>query len=165
MAARLNPAPEQLTRVPSRSKTPCWGLITFAFAFVLGACDAPDSAQTPPENGRLDVWAKARQQGVDFRATGNEPGWVLEIRDGESVVLVADYGSSRYEIARPETAMDPVSGGRVLRSAGSPAGFEVILIDQPCSDDMSGESFPTTVLLKLGEQHLRGCGRTLGAVL
>lgn len=165
MAARLNPAPEQLTRVPSRSKTPRWGLITFAFAFVLAACDAPDSAQTAPENSRLDVWAQARQQGVDFRATGNEPGWVLEIRDGESVVLVADYGSSRYEIARAETATDPVSGGRVLRSAGSPAGFEVILIDQPCSDDMSGESFPTTVLLKLGEQHLRGCGRTLGTVL
>lgn len=134
-----------------------------ALSFVLGACDAPEIAQTQPPNSGLDVWAQARQQGVDFRATGNEPGWVLEIRDGESIVLVADYGSSRYEIARPETAVDPLSGGRVIRSAGSPAGFEVILIDQTCSDDMSGELFPTTVLLKLDEQQLRGCGRPLGA--
>ncbi len=164
MAARLNPAPQQLVGGTRRSGTPCRGLILLALTFVLGACDAPDTAQTQsPKNGP-DVWAQARQQGVDFRATGNEPGWVLEIRDGESIVLIADYGSSRYEIVHPETALDPLSGGRVIRGAGSPAGFEVILIDQSCSDDMSGELFPTTVLLKLDEQHLRGCGRPLGAV-
>lgn len=131
---------------------------------MLGACDAPDTAETQPPHSGPDVWAEARHQGVDFRATGNEPGWVLEIRGGESIVLIADYGSSRYEIVHPETAMDPLSGGRMIRGAGSPAGFEAILIDQSCRDDMSGELFPTTVLLKLDGQQLRGCGRPLRAV-
>ncbi|HEY6362032.1 MAG TPA: MliC family protein [Vicinamibacterales bacterium] len=32
-----------------------------------------------------DPWQEARDRGVDFRAVGQEPGWHLEIDDGESI--------------------------------------------------------------------------------
>lgn len=163
MAARLNASVRQPASIYGRSRNRHRGLIACAFAVVLAACDAPDTAQEAADHGQPDVWAQARDQGVDFRGVGNEPGWVLEIREHESVVLSADYGSSRYQIERAENAVDPVSGGRLLRSAGAPVGFEVILIDQPCHDDMSGEAFPTVVLVRMGGQQLRGCGRALGA--
>ena len=40
------------------------------------------------------IWEDAKLSGVDFRAVGNEPGWVLEIRDSESIRFEYDYGQS-----------------------------------------------------------------------
>lgn len=33
---------------------------------------------------RASVWEEAKLRGIAFRATGNEPGWHLEIMPGES---------------------------------------------------------------------------------
>lgn len=130
-----------------------------------GACDrngtGGDLSADRPPGSAPDVWEQAAREGVDFRAIGNEPGWLLEIREDDALVLMADYGSRRYEIASPEPEIDETSGGRLFRQPGTPETFEVVLIDEPCRDDMSGEPFPTTVRITLGERHLSGCGRRL----
>jgi len=142
-----------------------WLPVTLLLMFLGGACDRDgtggDQAVDRPQQSAPDVWQQAAREGVDFRATGNEPGWLLEIREGDSLVLMADYGTRRYEIVSPRPEIDQASGGRLFRQPGTPEAFEVVLIDEPCRDDMSGESFPTTVRLRLGERHLRGCGRSL----
>jgi len=35
----------------------------------------------------VDVWKKAQEEGVQFRAVGNNPEWLVEIRDDEKINL------------------------------------------------------------------------------
>jgi len=106
---------------------------------------------------RRAVWEKAKLNGADFRAVGNEPGWHLEILAGSRMVLVADYGATRVERALPQPMVDQEA--RTTRwEAG---GLTVEIIGRPCSDSMSGESFESTVVVTWGKQTLRGCGRAL----
>jgi uncharacterized membrane protein len=106
---------------------------------------------------RRAVWEKAKLDGADFRAVGNEPGWHLEIRAGSRMVLVADYGTTRVERPLPQPVVD--QAGRTTRWDAGEMTVEVI--GRPCSDTMSGESFESTVVVTWDGQTLRGCGRAL----
>ena len=50
----------------------------------------------------------ARSRGIDFRAIGQEPGWVVEVKDGEQITAVLDYGATSLMLPTPspETAED-----------------------------------------------------------
>jgi uncharacterized membrane protein len=106
---------------------------------------------------RRAIWEKAKLDGADFRAVGNEPGWNLEILEGSRIVLIADYGASRVERPLPQPMID-----QEARSTRWDAGELIVeVIGRPCRDSMSGESFEATVVVTWGEQTLRGCGRAL----
>lgn len=103
------------------------------------------------------VWATARTAGVDFRALGNEPGWRLDIREGENLSLLLDYGQRELvfeqPVHRPGNGVDEYlaeSGGQSVR---------VIVVEQPCVDTMKGEDFSHQVTLYLDDQRFEGCGR------
>ena len=106
---------------------------------------------------RSAVWEKAKLDGADFRAVGNEPGWNLEILEGSRVVLITDYGASRVELPLPQPTVD--SEARTTRWDAGELVVEVI--GRHCLDSMSGEPFETTVVVSWGGQTLRGCGRAL----
>ena len=40
-------------------------------------------------------WEEARLRGVEVRAVGDDPGWILEIDEGMAMTFVADGGSTR----------------------------------------------------------------------
>ena len=106
---------------------------------------------------RRAVWERAKLDGADFRAVGNEPGWNLEILAGTRMRLIADYGASRVEVPLPEPTID-----RELRRTRWDAG-EIVLevIGRPCRDSMSGESFETEVSVHWQGRTFKGCGRAL----
>jgi uncharacterized membrane protein len=106
---------------------------------------------------RRAVWEKAKLDGADFRAVGNEPGWNLEIREGGRILLVADYGATHVERPLPAPVVDQET--RTTRWDADDLILEVI--GRPCTDTMSGESFQSTVVLNWQKQTLRGCGRAL----
>ncbi len=106
---------------------------------------------------RRAVWERAKLDGADFRAVGNEPGWHLEIREQSRIVLVADYGESQVEKPLPEPIVDPET--RTTRWDAGELVLEVI--GSPCTDAMSGERFPSEVLVHWRYRTLRGCGRAL----
>ena len=106
------------------------------------------------------IWEEAKLRGVDFRAIGNEPGWYLEMQYGGQLLLVTDYGDRRLTAATPAPAVI-ASGASAYRSRTSTHDLVVTIQDAPCADDMSGESFPTRVLVQLNDEELRGCGRRL----
>lgn len=93
-----------------------------------------------------------------FRATGNEPGWVVEVGTGETppLRLEMNYGEQKTQVAKTESTPDGFFGN-------APDGTEIqVLIDKStCTDDMSGKTFEATVLLKVGDRDYRGCGRSL----
>jgi putative lipoprotein len=106
---------------------------------------------------RHAIWEKAKLDGADFRAIGNEPPWVLEIQQQSRVVLVTDYGAKRIEL--PLTSPREDRDARTMRWNGDE--FQLEIIGHPCSDSMSGEAFEATVIVNWHGQTLRGCGRAL----
>lgn len=107
------------------------------------------------------VWAAARRRGADFRASGNEPGWYLELSRGDSLHLEYDYGERELTVATPEPA-GGTTGGRVrYRAETAEHVLTVTIEDEPCVA-MSGTEFPKTVTVEVDGKSYRGCGRWLG---
>lgn len=104
-------------------------------------------------------WEDARRRGVDFRAVGNEPGWYLEIRDGQNLLLVAEYGSQRLLLDAPRLIEQ--GDERIYSAAGDGHRVQVHIVPMFCADTMSGEVFPFSVRLEWQAGHYRGCGREL----
>ena len=131
--------------------------------FALMACGAPQmSAQDPVAReaslANNDVWHAAKLRGVACRAIGQEPGWLLEIKNGEEILIVTDYGQNKKSHPYVEPQEDKAGRKTVFQVD---ANSSVLIEGKPCTDSMSGESFQTTVTLRLGEQTLEGCGRAL----
>ena len=125
----------------------------------------------PPETGggyldcehdrRASIWEHAKLNGVNFRAVGNEPGWVLEIREGDRLDLSYDYGQASLSVPITETRSDADS--RTTTFSGSSGGRSMVvrLTGEGCSDTMSDETFPTRVQIEFDDRKLSGCGRPL----
>lgn len=113
----------------------------------------PDPARTP--------WAKAKLEGVDFRAVGNEPGWSLEIILDGAMRFVTDYGQSWYTFPTPEPRVDRIRAQTWYQASAGGHTLEVLLEGRECADSMSGEVFAVTVRVTLDGRDYSGCGRAL----
>ncbi len=112
-------------------------------------------------NRRLAIWEHAKLNGVDFRGVGNEPGWHLEIRDGESILFVTNYGQDRHLFDNPKLISDPTARETVYRAASPGHRLEVLLKGEACQDSMADESYETRVRVDLNGRVYQGCGRPL----
>jgi uncharacterized membrane protein len=112
------------------------------------------------ENRRRSIVESAKLRGNDYWATGNEPGWNLEVGP-ETIVFVTDYGQSRLEFPTPEPVADPAS--RVTTWSSSAQGHELILTvrGEQCADTMSDETFESRVEVRLDDRVYAGCGQAL----
>lgn len=122
----------------------------------------PPGPVPPPESppAQFDPWQNARERGIDFRATGQEPGWFVEVDHEKGMRLVWDYATQSAVTAEP---LQPslVEGTTMYRAAAGTHQVEVAIESSPCSDAMSGQSFPKTVTVNVDGRALRGCGREL----
>ena len=141
------------------------GSLALALALLAGACHVVDpNAPSPASaNGdpRRSVWEHAKLEGVDFRAVGNEPGWLLEIRNGRSILLVSDYGARRDRFPAPEPRVETDAARTRYETREGDHRLTVVLEGRSCRDSMSGEAFETRVTVTLDDRTLRGCGRAL----
>ncbi|HJT11265.1 MAG TPA: META domain-containing protein [Dongiaceae bacterium] len=99
----------------------------------------------------------ARTRGIDFRAIGQEPGWVVEVTDGGQISALLDYGATSLMLPTPsaETAED----GTVIYDASTDTDHLTMRIKRKvCIDAMSGESHPSTVELLVNDKPYQGCG-------
>ena len=99
----------------------------------------------------------ARARGIDFRAVGQEPAWVVELKKGETIKAVLDYGATTLELPTPsgQSAAD----GLVTYDASTDTDHLVLnIMGKICVDAMSGESHPSTVELLVNDKPYRGCG-------
>ena len=99
----------------------------------------------------------ARSRGIDFRAIGQEPGWVVELTDGGQISAVLDYGATTLTLPAPspETAED----GTVAYDASTDTDHLILSIKRKvCIDSMSGESHSSTVELLVNDKPYQGCG-------
>ena len=106
-----------------------------------------------------NVWHAAKLRGVSFRAIGQEPQWLLEITDGEKILLVTGYGQKNT--AYPYVKLKVNQQQRRTVFSVKDQNLEVIIEGKDCSDIMSGEKFDVSVFITLHGKQFRGCGRAL----
>jgi uncharacterized membrane protein len=97
---------------------------------------------------------------MDFWATGNEPGWTLEI-GSETSVLVMNYAKDRYEFAAPKPSVDAETRRTLYELDLDGRALVIELTGEECFDSMSGKRFETTVTLEFGGRSYPGCGQAL----
>lgn len=103
----------------------------------------------------------ARLRGVDFWATGNEPGWRLEIGPRRTT-LESGYGARTLRFpARAIEASLTRQAPVTLTLESQEVKVPVTLEPRHCRDDMSGRAFDWRVRLELEGRTLRGCGVAL----
>jgi putative lipoprotein len=98
--------------------------------------------------------------GVDFEAIGQEPGWMLTIRDGDRIAFEYDYGT-RSVVAPAPVAERDTFGRTVYRAQIEAHDLTVTVSPEACADIMSGERYESTVIIRLDGDTYRGCGRSL----
>ena len=111
------------------------------------------------ESRPRSIRADARLRGVDFRATGNEPGWSLEMLQDRIVFL--DQGGGRVTTPRPAPQVDPASGETVYAAETDAHRIRVLIRESECVDTMSGERSESIVALEVDGRAYRGCGYAL----
>lgn len=119
-----------------------------------------EAAWSCREDRAASIWEDAKLRGVDFRAVGNEPGWVLEIGPRE-IVFEYDYGASRasFPLVEPQVDADARRTLYVLQPDGS---AQIAIEGRRCRDSMADEpAYEASVEVALGTRRFRGCGRAL----
>ncbi len=138
-------------------------------ACALGAC-TPQMSNSPAQQAgaattedalsRMPSWENARAAGVDFRAVGSEPGWMLDIYQRDRIVLLWDYGQASAEFPLTEPSY-PQEGATRYEARARGHTLRVTIRRFPCSDPMSGERFGATVEVVIDGRTLSGCGRSV----
>jgi heat shock protein HslJ len=99
----------------------------------------------------------ARTRGIDFRAIGQEPGWVVELTEGGEITAVLDYGGT--SLALPAPSAETAEDGTVVYDASTDADHLIMRVKRKvCVDSMSGESHSSTVELMVNDKPYQGCG-------
>ena len=100
---------------------------------------------------RQRVLADAWRSGVIFLAMGNEPSWTLRAKGDRLALLTPD--NPPLELTLPT----PLRPGTAHFSAGvGDEELQVRLGPGPWLDTMSGEPFPLSVDITLGDRNLQG---------
>ena len=110
----------------------------------------------------LSLIEDARVHGITFRGQGSAPGWLLEVGPDNRVVLSGPAGSrgieGRHEWPDLTAAPGPAYGSTRYTAEAGGRRHVIVLLPDPCVDDISGDRFPAAVLIEVDGRRLRGCG-------
>lgn len=108
-----------------------------------------------------DVWEEAKAEGVQFRAVGNEPGWLIEIREDQRIKFVNDYGDLELKAPVDDLWIGPVGEDKIYYVENDAIQFQVVIMKKSYQDTMSGESFPYQVRVVFPNKSYVGGGKLL----
>ncbi|HQR53999.1 MAG TPA: META domain-containing protein [Burkholderiales bacterium] len=90
-----------------------------------------------------------------FRATGNEPGWRLDI-DATRMSLLAHNGKTRFVAPTPRAVES--DGTRKYSGRHGGSDITVTISRHPCTDTMTGMPYPQSVVVVFDGETMNGCG-------
>ena len=102
------------------------------------------------------------EQGIYFRASGNEPEWSLKISEKtiEFTSLKPGFESVKSVHVEPVRAMD--ANVKMYRVATESGTMNLQMMQQECVNTMSGEKFPYSVRIEMvknnNSTNFSGCG-------
>lgn len=105
----------------------------------------------------------------DFKASGNEPAWMLEIEEAKSIRFKS-FGIETFELLLPvpQAEENETTAETVYKSENADGKIEVRISRKACMDLMSGKSFSYQVTIKAQprnssrEYAYEGCGMYIG---
>ena len=97
----------------------------------------------------------------DFRAVGQEPGWLLEMRHGGQIRLITGYGADTVIAPTPPVETDSATHARNYHAVTGARDLRLLIQPAACTDVMSGEAYETTVTVTLDGRAYQGCGGPL----
>lgn len=119
-----------------------------------------DRKDTSKEEDESMKWADLREQGIDFRAAGNEPSWGFTIDYDKQMTFRTMSGDS-INTPVPDMEIDTVSKARTLTAETESGTLSVALYPTGCLDNMSGEVFTHGVVVQYDGATYRGCGNVI----
>ncbi len=132
-------------------------LLVGASLFTLAACQTIETPRETASDNPLTLHhATIHERGAVFRATGNEPGWVVEIDRQEQLSFVGNYGAFGFQA--PAQRLQQPDGTVQYDASQGQHRLHLVIREQRCQDTMSDDQFPLTVTVWLDGQGLRGCG-------
>lgn len=120
----------------------------------------PERYDSCSRNNHRSVWEDAKLDGVDFRALGNEPGWIVDVYVGERFDVQWRYGERTADLPYVDPEM-PDDSTTVFRSETDEHSLVMTLEAGGCTDSMSGFAFPVAVTILVDGSEYTGCGRPL----
>jgi heat shock protein HslJ len=111
--------------------------------------------RAPAEGERGPAGGDPRVQDRTFTATGNEPGWKLEITSRQ-ITLLTNNGTTR--VAAPWTAPEVTGNGTRYTTDVDGRPLTATIANRPCADSMTGMPHPNTVVVSFDGRDFRGCG-------
>lgn len=143
-------------------------------AFIISSCSAEKhsnsvspSGPNSSSNEQVENNSPMQQNTSDFKATGNEPFWSLEIDFDQKMHFKSlNYPEEMITpVPKPEKAQDhPVTRYRAVTEKGE---LMVQISPDPCADTMSDQKFPFSVKVSVKASsasdytEFEGCGRFL----
>ena len=97
---------------------------------------------------------------LDFRAIGQEPGWLLELAEGAPIRFAYNYAQDEAVVPYVEATTN-ADGHTVYHSTTPAHDLRITIADERCQDIMSGEEFPATVTVEHHGETYHGCGRPM----
>ena len=129
------------------------GSATFRKKDGQASTDAPGESHHRCVNQPAAVpWEEARLRGVDFRATGQDPSWTLEIDEGSGIVFGDGQSRSTFPAARAQ--------GNVIEASSGGRSIKIEWTVGECTDP-GGERSDRLVRVTLDGRGYQGCGRRL----
>lgn len=114
------------------------------------------------ENAEIsNPWEKAKERGVHFRAIGNEPGWLVEIRDEKTIKFVNGYGDIEIKAPVDDLWLGPAGEDKIYYVENDIVQFQVIIMKKKYEDNMSGEKLPYQVRVVFPNKSYVGGGKLL----
>ncbi len=113
------------------------------------------------QDAQDDPWAKARAEGVVFRALGNEPGWLIEVNQDESIKFINHYGEMEIKVPVNDIWVGPDGEDKIYYVENEVIPFQLIIIKKNYQDTMSGEVFPYQARVIFPEKSYTGGGKIL----
>jgi uncharacterized membrane protein len=109
----------------------------------------------------LDAWQQAKEEGIQFRAVGNEPGWLVEVKSDQKIKFVNDYGNLEIKAPVDDLWLGPAGEDKIYYIENDVIQFQVIIMKKSYQDSMSGEVFPYQVRVVFPNKSYVGGGRLL----
>ncbi len=112
-----------------------------------------DDTLSCTQNNMLNVKAESMLKGAAFRATGNEPGWLVEIFESEEELIGLirlNYGQEIILTTSNEPGIFSFSHhGKEIR---------LDVTEETCMDTMADQQFEFSAVLTVDSDTFRGCG-------
>jgi membrane-bound inhibitor of C-type lysozyme len=111
-------------------------------------------------NAEAALWEAAKLGGADFRGFGDDPNWVLEIREREQLKLTVGQAALVEAIAI-DIANKQESLETVFQASTDEGDLTVTLSGKICLVGSDTTRYATTVLIDYMDKRYSGCGKAL----